>query len=113
MSVNVYDFGDYSGKMILKGDTEKVERRVYLRGQCNCDLVILSRVIENDEPVFYLYNFIADKDHLKNMVRNEVDWFYNVERLELKIDKIYPFVKELINWAISGGVEVTMRKREE
>lgn len=113
MSISVYNFENHSGKMVIKGDTEEVERRVYLKGQCNCDFVVLTRVIENDKPVYYFYNFINDKDHLKNMVRNDVEWFYDVERLELKIDKIYPFVKELINWAISEGVEVVIKKKKE
>lgn len=104
MAIQIYNFNEFDG--IAKTENQgNYELRIYLRGNCNCDVVILTKV-ENE---YNIYNFICDKDHLKNM--KDLDWFNPIKEIILYLDKIDNNTKQFINYALKNNVEVKITKK--
>lgn len=101
MSLNVYDFNKFDG--IAETDNQgDYELRIYLKGNCNCETVILSKC----EGVYNIYNFIVDEAHLKNML--ELNWFAPITKITLYVEKVNRYLTKFINYALKNKVEVKL-----
>lgn len=107
MSLNIYNFDHFDGyaKCENQGD---YELRIYLIGHCNCEIAICSMVENGEERLYNLYNFICDKDHLKNLRANKVNWFKPITELELYVDEVSTFLCKFIQFAIENKVDVKL-----
>ena len=105
MSLNIYDFKKFDGYAKTK-DQGDYELRIYLKGKCNVETAICSHIIDNGESKFFLYNFIVDKDHLKNM--EDMNWFGSIKEITLYVDKITPYLSKFITYALKNKVDVKL-----
>lgn len=107
MSLNIYNFDNFDGYAKCD-DQGNYELRIYLKGHCNCELAICSMVEEKGEKTFNLYNFICDKEHMKNLRANKVRWFAPITEIELFVDEVSSFLCKFIQFAIENDVKVTI-----
>lgn len=103
MSLNVFNFDKYDGIAETENQGD-YEMRIYLKGKCNVETAICTRVVEKGTPTFYLYNFIVDKDHLKNM--KDMNWFKPINKITLYVDKVDGYLAKFISYALKNKVEV-------
>lgn len=110
MAIQVYNFNKFDGYAKVK-DYPDYEFRIYFNGNSNTLATICSKLKDGNE--YYLYNFIAGIEHLKNMKKEKVNWFDGISEIILTVEKITTEISRFISYALEYNVKVTLLPQEQ
>ena len=91
------------GKLTIRQKGKKFNVNIY---SGNALAIFLCEYKQNDEEIYVMYNFFADKKHCDNIIKNHKRLFFNDEVVSIELNLFYMSAQTLLKILVENGYEV-------
>lgn len=98
-----WNWKDKMGKLTIRQKGKKFNVNIY---SGNALAIFICEYKQNDEEIYVLYDFFADKKHCDNIIKNGKRLFSDDEVVSIELNLFYKSAQTLLKILVENGYEV-------
>lgn len=104
-----WNWKDKMGKLTIRQKGKKYNVNIY---SGNALAIFICEYKQNDEEIYVIYNFFADKKHCDNIIKNHKRLFFDDEVVSIELNLFYRSAQTLLKILVKNGYSVKCYYKE-